>query len=93
MGDFKKKWAGHLVMALLLCVAMFQASFAVNLRAYNGTQVQNLIDTVNQHATMINQINGDLGYFAGKLNSDAGVTYTNFAATTSSTTVADSLRR
>lgn len=81
------------LLGILMVLAMFNVSQAVNTRKYSGTEVQHLIDTVNQHQTIINQINADLGYFAGKLNSDSGVTYTNFAPTTSSTTVADGLRR
>jgi hypothetical protein len=78
---------------ILLVLVCFLVSEAATTRRYTGVEVQALIDTINQHQTMINQINGDLGYFAGKLNSDSGVTYTNFAPTTSSTTVADGLRR
>lgn len=81
------------ILGLLMVLGMFSVSQAVSTRRYSGVEVQALIDTVNQHQTIINQINSDLGYFAGKLNSDSGVTYTNFAPTTSSTTVADGLRR
>lgn len=82
----------RIFVAFVLVLVMFGVSAATT-RRYTGVEVQNLIDTVNQHQTMINQINGDLGYFAGKLNSDSGVSYENFAPTTSSTTVADGLRR
>ena len=81
------------ILGLLMVLGMFSVSQAVSTRRYTGVEVQALVDTVNQHQTIINQINADLGYFAGKLNSDSGVTYTNFAPTTSSTTVADGLRR
>lgn len=80
-------------LGVLLVLFSWVISEAATTRRYTGVEVQALIDTVNQHQTMINQINGDLGYFAGKLNSDSGVNYTNFAPTTSSTTVADGLRR
>lgn len=81
-----------LIIGILMVLSMLSVSMATT-RRYTGVEVQNLIDTINQHQTMIDQINGDLGYFAGKLNSDSGVTYTNFAPTTSDTTVADGLRR
>lgn len=86
------KFFQQFMLGVMLVLAVWVVSEATT-RRYTGVEVQNLVDTVNQHQTMIDQINGDLGYFAGKLNSDSGVSYTNFAPTTSSTTVADGLRR
>lgn len=57
------------------------AADAIVAKRYSGVEVNNLVDVVNNHATMLLQIQNDLDVIVNGLNFDGGVSATSFTVT------------
>ncbi len=78
-------------VVVLLLVAVIAALLGHNagradtttVKRYSGTEVGNLTAVIENHTAQLIRISDDLGRVCGMLNSDAGVTWVNFAPTNS----------
>lgn len=80
-------------IAILMVLFSWSLSMAT-VRKYSGTEVQNLIDTINALSAVAAQNETNMTTLLRKLDDDGGVTDTNYEASVSaSTSAANTLRR
>ena len=82
-----------LFIAILMVLFSWSLSMAT-VRRYSGTEVQNLIDSVNALSAVAVQNEKNMSTLCHKLDSDGGVTdVTYFSSISPTTTAANTLRR